>query len=43
MFYLALVLVPILCIYNETQEKKLEEVNREMREERLRRKREKEL
>ncbi|CAK9011168.1 Hypothetical protein SCF082_LOCUS10986, partial [Durusdinium trenchii] len=36
-FYVALVLVPLLCIYNEMQDKKLEELNQEMREERLRR------
>eukprot|EP00434_Breviolum_minutum_P003236 symbB.v1.2.002848.t1/scaffold144.1/size299099/26 len=41
-FYVALVLVPLLCIYNEMQDKKLEVLNQEMREERLKRRAERE-
>eukprot|EP00435_Cladocopium_sp_Y103_P059988 s390_g21.t1 len=41
-FYIALVLVPLLCIYNEMQDKKLEALNQEMRQERLKRRAERE-
>mmetsp|Transcript_69014 Transcript_69014/g.161697 ORF Transcript_69014/g.161697 Transcript_69014/m.161697 type:complete len:107 (+) Transcript_69014:46-366(+) len=40
-FYFALVAVPLLCIYNEMQDSKLDEVNQAMREERLKRREEK--
>ncbi|CAE7329494.1 Prim2, partial [Symbiodinium sp. CCMP2456] len=40
-FYFALVAVPLLCIYNEMQDSKMDEVNQAMREERLKRREEK--